>query len=257
MQITMKKSKNIDFDGEAIYYHNNISINDWRASSKVDLTQKLTEYLAWLYINAGKKKVAPEERVFIQNTALTFSSDNNGNLNYHVSKRAIQKTLNEHLVELGVIKHSVFVDSEGNKHIWKNGTKEEWNKNFAGLSKRYLILDIKRVKELFTITHKSSEFKAAKGKSRLRRFVYRRPFSLKEYVNQINQIQKQDRNDKVNQIREAKSTNWDAYLALQLKKFETFKTDNHVLSDTSTISSEITNLLQRFINRDPYPEESI
>lgn len=232
MNITLKRSEHNSFDGEARYYHNNLDINDWKKNLKVDSVQKIALRLCELYLlNANQDNNTPiNERVYIQNTAL-MSEKKDGIVLYKYERNTVQYAL-RHLTELGIITKMIYEDPDGNQFDWSGGTKEEWNKSNAGLTKRFIVLDIAKAKLLFTVTHNSKEFATSEARSRTRRFIYRRPFSLKDFSKELT-------NQQVADVRARKGTGYNAYLKIQLKKFGIFNTKELVIIGTDHTSVSV------------------
>lgn len=253
MNITLKKSNGKLFDGEIRYYHNNTDINDWKRDLSVDAVQKISLRIIELYLLESNKNVAPEHRLYAQNPALSKEVDAEGNLLYKVDTTTVQKAL-RYLMQMGVIKEMIYSDKDGNDYSWQGGNQDAWLNGFAGLTNRRIILNIKKAKELFTVTHKSKTFKEATAKGRVRRFIYRRPFSLKEYAEKLDQQNKKDIKDKVDALNDKKSKGYDAYLKLQMKKFGNFSELELVTSGTTKeieIDNNILRMLNNFIDGRP------
>lgn len=252
MQRNITLKKNGQVDGQERYFHNNTDINVWKASDKVDSTQKIFLNLVELYTHESNKNKKPEERLYTQNTYLSKVTDHKGNILREYKTITVQRAL-DYLLDMGVIKYFLYLDKEGNTYKWTGGTREEWLASNAGLTERRIVLDINRAKELLTITHKSDTFKEAQGKGRLRRLVYRRPFSLKGYADELTDLQKQDNAKAVKELNDKKNTSYDPYLILQFKKFNDFTevVVSTVNTEEDTIDDEIKTMLHNFIYMKP------
>lgn len=251
--ITLKKSNGNKFDGAVRYFHNNININEWKKSSITDSTQKVALRLIELYLSAAERGVAPDKRVYIQNTALRTERDQDGNVLYSYKNITVQRAI-RYLMDMKVIDHVYYLDTENNKYVWNGGTKDKWQSEYAGLTNRYIVLNIKRAKELFTIKHTSKTYVEADARGRLRRLVARRPFTLKEVGIALEEQALKDRNDKVETIRQSKNRGYDSYLALQLKRYGNFSDVEKVVIVESldiTTPPNILQLCHNFIYKEP------
>lgn len=242
-QVKLNKDVNSTFLDTNRYYHNDISINDWLASSSVDASVKIALRLAYFYLSDKNAALKPEERIYIQNTALSTyrNLDNPEQIYYSINKRNTVKAL-DRLFEMGIIKHFMYEDSDGNHYKWQNGSIAEWQKDFAGLTKRYIVLDINRLKELFTITNKDKTYLEAKDRSSLRRFVMRRPFTLVDLVKEL-------RTKQVEDINAAKKV-INLYLVEQYKRFGDFSAVENESTEESTASEATLSAIYRYI----YPD---
>ncbi len=241
--VKLNKDNKEMIDGLNRYYHNDTSINDWLCSSKVDASLKILLRLTNMFLLPQNKNKKPEERIFAQNTYLSeyINDVNNEETYYSINKRNTVRAL-DRLFEMGAIKRFDFEDSEGNKHAWKNGTFEEWNNDFKGLTKRYIVLDINRIKELLTITDKSNTYVEAEKRSSLRRLVMRRPFTLVDHIDNL-------RNQQVADVRDAKKV-VNMYLLEQYKRFGNFS-EQEVVSEQTSSSEAVLSEIYRYM----YPDD--
>lgn len=242
--VKLNKDISSSMDGLNRYYHNDISINAWLTSSRVDASLKILLRLTDLYLLDSNKRLKPEERVFIQNTALSTykNSKNPEQVYYDINTRNTVKAL-DRLFEMGAIKYFLYEDKDGNTYKWENGSIEDWQNGFAGLTKRYIVLDINRIKELLTITNKSDTFIKAEKRSSLRRLVMRRPFTLVDHVKAL-------RNKQVEDINAAKKV-INLYLVDQYKRFGDFSGDEVILDAGGSASEAVLSAIYRYIYDDP------
>lgn len=198
------------FLGGDIYYHNNIDINDWYLNTDVDTLQKLTLQLAYLYSKKENQSKKPEDRIFVQNSDLME--------NFGVERITIQKAL-ANAEKMGILSRK-FVSKD----------KELVDKEDAyGMTKRRIIINADKVKELIIATHKE-EINALgyKARSREKRFISRRPFTMID--DSVKTLLKDIRKTQVLDVQARKNKISKTLLVKQFKQFKNFslETPEHV-----------------------------
>lgn len=217
----IKLSKHGLIDNYAKYYHNNLDINDWKRNKKVDTINKILIRLVELYLLPGNEKKPINKRVIIQNTALSYETHVvTDDLMYSITTRQVQKILVK-LQELKIIDELNYFDAENNVYKY-NATTDDWNGE-QGLTKRAIVLNIKRAKEFLSLTNTSSEYVNAEARSTIRRSIMRRPFTLVDLIRDIN-------NQIVADIREATKI-LNPYLEAQARKYQAFEDNSSALDE--------------------------
>lgn len=196
----LREFEKMQIDGEAPFFHNDITIQSWLSNPKVDATQKVFMVLLFLYTLEKNKDVAVDERLSIQNTALMSW--------VNIQERStIQKAL-RYLTRMGIIEDRIYL-AKGDKYSLKDGVR--------GLTKRRIILNLKRSKEFLTALPEGEFFDELMPRSRERRLIYRRPLSLVEHLS------KQATATQVNDINSKKNKHqFNKYLEKQLIKYSDF-----------------------------------
>lgn len=205
--------------GEKAFFHNQIDIQTWNLSNQVDLVQKLTLKFAMFFSSEQNKNKKPEERIFAQNTDLMT--------NYGVTLPGIQKAL-RNMERMGIIRRE-----------FRTATGEHLSGSDAhGLTKRRIILDINKTKDLLSTTYDEAAASGYKSRSREKRFIKRRPLSLiRNVINSIIKTQVSDVNARKNKLK-------SVYLEQQYKQFGDFNvaieydiecTDKSLLNNLKTL----------------------
>lgn len=194
------------------YFHNNIDINNWFKSKKVDITQKLSMFFGFLYTTDENKNKKPEERIYAQNGYLEDLFD--------VEKITIQKGLLK-LEQMNIIDRK-FINR------YQELVKKE---DAHGVTKRRIILKPNKLKDLLS-TLPSEQLKSGyKARSKERRFITRRPISIvRDVVNSIIKTQ-------VNDVKNRKQKISKELLELQFKKYKDFgiTPEVYVAAEDSTL----------------------
>lgn len=207
------------FLGGDIYYHNNININDWYLNTDVDTLQKLTLLLAYLHSKKENQSKKPEDRIFVQNSDLMES--------FGVELITIQKAL-ANAEKMGILSRK-FVSKD----------KELVDKEDAhGMTKRRIIINADKVKELIIATHKD-EINALgyKARSREKRFISRRPFTMID--DSVKTLLKDIRKTQVLDVQARKNKISKTLLVKQFKQFKNFslETPEHISASDAIIDA--------------------
>lgn len=228
-----REYKKMQIDGQSVYFHNDIAIQSWLSNPRVDVTQKLFIILLNLYTLESNKDVSPEERLRIQNTKLMELAN-------VTSRSTVQKGL-RYLTRMGIIEDRIYL-AKGEKYSLKDGVQ--------GLTKRLIILNLKRSKEFLKALPGDEFFEQLNDRSRERRLIYRRPLSMVEHLSsQATSTQVNDINLKKNR------TMFHSYIEKQLNVY-----NNFVVSDVEEIisadnSEKHLDALYRLIQGDLIPPE--
>lgn len=213
------------FMGAEAFFHNNTNINDWYLSTLVDTVQKLALFFGFLYSTKDNQSKKPEERIYIQNTALMKMFGD-------VERITIQKSLAK-LEDMGIISRK-FLDID-DVLIDKCDAH--------GLTERRIILHPNKLKDLLSTTGKD-EIKASgyKPRSKERRFIARRPLSIVcELINSIIKTQVKDVQARKNKIS-------SELLVKQFKQFGNFETK---VTDYVVASDEIIRAFDSLVHQPP------
>lgn len=171
--------------GEKTFYHNNIDINEWFMNDKVDLVQKLAIQFAFFFSSEDNKDKKPEDRIYTQNTYLAES--------FGVYRESIQSVLLK-MEQMDLIRRQF------------HNTQGEWidnNDGDHGLTKRRIILNLPKLKDLLSTLPNEIKDSGYEPRSKERRFIARRPISIiSDVVNSIIRTQVKDINNRKRQLSE-------------------------------------------------------
>ncbi len=229
-------SKAYSFADAEVNYHNGISKREWLRSDRVDALQKTLVRLAEVYCSEDNKDVDPTKRIYYQNTTLGQYKDKSGDVYLDINTRNVQKML-KRMLEMGIIEKFIFVSQDGYEYEWTGGTYQKWQEEFLGLTKRYIVLNINKLKEYFTITTNTKEYDQMEKRSAARRLIRRRLFSIAKTTNkELTATQVKDLN--------VKKKTMNKYLLLQLRTFGKFDGESTTIAvDKDALKAEFDNMV--------------
>lgn len=233
-KIRFKEFEKMQIDGQSPFFHNNIAIQSWLDNPRVDATQKVFMALLYLYTLESNKNVAIHERLTIQNTRLMAW--------VNIQERStVQKAL-RYLTRMGIIEDRIYL-AKGETYSLKDGVR--------GITKRRIILNLKRAKEFLTALPEGDFFDELNPRSRERRLIYRRPLSL------VNHLVKATTEAQVNDINNKKNKHqFNQYLQKQLDTYSDFSmADVEQIVSTLEDTENYCNALQRIIQGDLVPPD--
>lgn len=222
----------IKYFDEATYLHNNVSLEDFFKNKNIEIGIRLMIYFIFLFSLSKNKNIAVNKRIFVHNRHLLSK------LGYDVNQLKVTDT--EYLNFLSALQSTLKRYENAGFFVreveLRDGSREKASEAI-GHTNRYIVLNVKKCKELLSSLPDNAKDLGFGKSSREIRFMKKRPVTLKKVLlNNLIKMQVSDinANKKVNK-----------YLESQYKKYADFS--GSLTVDEPLASKEITEAFRSII----------
>lgn len=189
MSASIALNRSTQLFGENSYVHNDISISDFLKNDNIPYGQRMLIHFVMLYNLPGNLAKKPEDRIYISNPgifrALGCDVKNYTSPFYVEHLSAIQSALERYERDSDCFFRREFQNSEGKwipLYLTAADGSKTFNEETKGLTKRRIILNVKRVKELLTALPDHVKAIKVDARSRGRKVIKMRPITLFDYL---------------------------------------------------------------------------